>query len=159
MSVPVISEKGQPLFPTSERRARSLLQKGSAKKYWQKGIFCIRLVRTETEKREEYPDVAVASDPGSKREGYTVLTPKSVVLNITTNTPSWVKDHVETRRNLRRNRRQRKAPYRACRENRSTLRNENRVPPSTKARWDCKLRILKLLFRILPITQIGRAHV
>ncbi|CAN5950756.1 unnamed protein product [Sphagnum jensenii] len=89
-----------------------------------------------------------------KREAYTVATNKAVVLNIETNTPDWIKSHVETRRILRRARRGRKTPYRACRENRSSLRNPERIPPSTKARWNCKLRILSLLFRILPITHL-----
>jgi hypothetical protein len=83
-----------------------------------------------------------------------VATKKSVILNITTNTPDWVKDHVETRRNLRRSKRSRKTPYRACRENRSTLR-QDRVPPSTKARWQAKLRIIKFLLKVIPITIIN----
>jgi hypothetical protein len=131
------------------------LERGEAVAYWQKGIFCIKLVRKETEKREEYPQIAVGIDPGSKREGYTAMTPKGVILNITSNTPYWIKDHMETRRASRKNRRFRKTPYRACRTNRNVLRNTNRIPPSTKARWDAKLRILKLLCKILPITDIN----
>jgi hypothetical protein len=152
--VPVIDQNGKALFPCKERRARTLLARGEAVNYWQKGIFCIKLIRKETEKREEYPDIALGIDPGSKREGYTVATPKDVVLNITTNTPDWIESHVETRRNLRRSRRQRKTPYRACRKNRS-CQSKTRIPPSTKARWDAKLRIIKILNRILPVTKIN----
>jgi len=153
--VPVIDQTGKPLFPCKERRARCLMQRKEAVAYWQKGIFCIRLVRKETDKREEYQPIALGIDTGSKREGYTVLTPSATVLNITTNTPDWVKAHVETRRSLRRARRQRKTPYRKCRENRATLRKPNRIPPSTKARWQAKLRIISILQRILPITHIN----
>lgn len=151
--VPVLDQNKQPLMPCSEKRARRLMEKGEAVAYWQIGIFCIRLLK-EPSNRHSQP-VALGIDPGSKREGYTVATEKHVVLNITTNTPNWVKEHVETRRILRRSRRSRKTPYRMCRSNRSTLRSANRVPPSTKARWNAKLRIIKQLQKILRITIIN----
>src|SRR5271166_3229015 len=112
--VPVLDRDKVPLMPCSEKRAARQMDKGEAIPYWQKGIFCIKLLKEPSSRK--YQDVVLGVDPGSKREGYTVATKKSVVLNITTNTPSWVKNHVETRRNLRRTRRQRKTPYRACRE-------------------------------------------
>jgi hypothetical protein len=152
MAVPVLNEEYKALYPTTERRARRLMERGDAKPYWRKGVFCILLLRKESDQREEYKDVVVGIDTGSKREAYTVATEKSVVLNIITNTPDWIKDSVETRRNLRRTRRHRKTPYRKCRSNRS---RKIFLPPSTKARWDCKLRILKLLTTILPITKIN----
>jgi len=128
------------------------MEKGSAISYWQKGIFCVRLTR-EPFNRKTQP-IALGIDPGSKREGYTIATRKAVVLNITTNTTDWVKDHIDTRRQLRRTRRTRKTPYRSCRENRATLRKD-RVPPSTKARWNAKLRMVKFLLKIIPITIIN----
>jgi RRXRR protein len=153
MSVPVISYNNKPLFPCKERRARCLMRDGRASPHYQKGIFCIKLTRKESDQREPYPELALGIDPGSKREGYTVLTKKSVVLNITTDTKNWVKDHVETRRNLRRTRRSRNTPYRKCRSNR--LRNKNHIPPSTKTRWNTKLLFIKFLMSILPISIIN----
>jgi hypothetical protein len=152
MAVPVLNKECKALFPTTERRARRLMERGDAKPYWRKGVFCILLLRKESDQREEYKDVVVGIDTGSKREGYTVAAERFVVLNITTNTPEWVKKNVETRRNLRRLRRNRKTPYRKCRNNRA---KKSFLAPSTKARWDCKLRILKLLTAILPITKIN----
>jgi hypothetical protein len=151
--VPVLDSNKQPLMPCSEKRARKLMEKGEAKAYWQKGIFCIKLIKEPSNRA--YQPVALGIDPGSKREGYTVLTEKNVVLNITTNTPDWVKEKMDTRRNLRRSRRYRKTPYRKCRWNRSSLRNTDRLTPSTKARWGAKLRITKQLLAILPITNIN----
>jgi len=151
--VPVLDNNKMPLMPCSEKRARKLMLNMQAIPYWQSGIFCIKLTKEPSSRK--YQEVVLGIDPGSKREGYTVITTKSVVLNITTNTPDWVKAHVETRRNLRRSRRQRKTPYRACRSNRSTLSKSNRIPSSTKARWDAKLRIIKQLQNILPITIIN----
>jgi hypothetical protein len=147
--VPVLDKDKKPLMPCSEKRARLLMSRGQAVAYWQKGIFCIKLSKQPSGKNCQ--PIALGIDTGSKREGYTVATEKSVVLNITTNTPNWVKAHVETRRNLRKSRRQRKTPYRACRSNRSTL-SVKRMPPSTRARWDAKLRMIKFLLSIIPIT-------
>lgn len=151
--VPVLDNNKQPLMPCSEKRARKLMEKGEATAYYQIGIFCIRLLKEPSNRRSQ--PVALGIDPGSKREGYTVATEKHVVLNITTNTPHWVKEHMETRRQLRRARRSRKTPYRKMRANRSVLRSANRIPPSTKARWNAKLRILKQLLKILPITTVN----
>ena len=148
--VPVLDKNNVALMPCSEKRARRLMEKKQAKPYWQKGVFCIKLLKEPSDRK--YQNVALGIDPGSKREGYTVATEKSVVLNITTNTPDWIKSHVETRRNLRRARRQRKTPYRKCRSNRS---RKAFLPPSTKARWDCKLRMIQHLTSILPITKIN----
>ena len=149
--IPVLDNNRKPLMPCSEKRAKKLMNKKEAKPFWQKGIFCIMLLREPSERN--YQDVALGIDPGSKREGYTVATANNVVLNITTNTPNWVSSHVETRKNLRRARRQRKTPYRKCRNNRKVP--DNRLPPSTRARWSAKLRIINLLRRILPITEIN----
>jgi hypothetical protein len=152
--VPVISVDGKPLFPCTERRASFLMDRKKAKSYYQKEIFCIRLLRKETPKRAEYPQISVGIDPGSKMEAYTVATAKSVVLNITTDTKDWVKANVETRRNLRRNRRAHKTPYRKMRANRAYC-TANRIPPSTKTRWLTKLNMLKFLSSIIPITIVN----
>ena len=144
--VPVLDQERKPLMPCSEKRARLLMDRKQAKPFWYKGLFCIILIKEPSDRK--YQEVALGIDPGSKREGYTVATNKSVVLNITSNTPYWVKDHVETRRNLRRIRRYRKTPYRKRRNNRSFSRKINRIPPSTKARWQAKIRIVNSLIKI-----------
>lgn len=149
--VPVINKDGTPLMPCQERRARIRMEKGEAVPFWQKGIFCIKL--TKQVDNPKFQDVVLGIDPGSKREGYTVATKNGVVINITTNTPDWVKKKIETRRALRRARRQRKCPYRITRANRSiTL---GKVSPSTLARWNAKLRIISILVKILPISIIN----
>lgn len=75
-------------------------------------------------------------------------------MNIQTTTPTWVSKKVEERRNLRQARRYRNKPYRANRSNRATLAKAGRVPPSTKARWQWKLRILNWLAKMYPITVV-----
>lgn len=149
--VPVIDRNNNPLMPCTEKRARQRMERGQAKPFWNKGIFCIKLFKVVN--NPQFQDVILGIDPGSKREGYTVATNKAVVVNITSNTPYWIKDNVETRRTLRRSRRYRKTPYRKCRSNRSALKQE-RLPPSTKARWNAKIRVIKFLKKILPINKI-----
>ena len=127
------------------------MDKGQAKPYWQKGIFCIMLLKEPSARN--YQPIALGVDPGSKREGYTVATEKSVVINITTDTKDWVKKHVETRRNLRRARRQRNTPYRKCRLNRRI--NQNSIPPSIKTKWETRLQMIKYLISIIPITIVN----
>lgn len=83
-------------------------------------------------------------------EGFTVASAKHLFLNIQAHAVDWVSQHIETRRNMRRSRRYRKTP---CRQNRSNrLANKIKLAPSTKARWQWKLRISTWLSKIYPIT-------
>ena len=52
---------------------------------------------------------------------------------------------------MRRARRARNTPYRKCKSNRVI----GGIPPSTKARWDAHLRIMKQLLKILPISIVS----
>jgi hypothetical protein len=96
----------------------------------------------------EKQDVVVGVDPGSKREAFTVKSESHTYLNVLADAVTWVKDVVEERRNARRSRRQRKTPCRRRRENRA----RGGIPPSTKARWQLKLRIINRLRRVFPVT-------
>lgn len=152
MLVPVLNINKEPLMPCSPKRARQMMEKGQAKSYWQKGIFSILLLKKSSDNKKQ--KIVLGLDTGSKREGYTIATEKAVIFNITTNTPNWIQDHIENRRNLRRTRRRRKTPYRKMRLNRAPSKRKNRLPPSTKARWDAKLRVIKILLKIIPISHI-----
>lgn len=147
MFVPVLDKNNQPLMPCHPARARELLKKGRAIKRWIKGIFAIKLL--DREGGETQP-IVCGIDPGSKREGFTVKSESHTYLNIQSNTVDWVSKGLETRRVMRRNKRSRKTPYRKCRWNRA--RQKDWMPPSTKARWDLKLRIVNWLRKLYPIT-------
>ncbi len=147
-TVAVLDSSQIPLMPTTASRAAKWIKSGKATPFWKKGIFCVRL-NIEPRARN-YQPVACGIDPGSKREGYTVASAKYQFLNIHAIAVDWVKSHIETRRNMRRSRRFRKTP---CRQNRSNrLANKTRLAPSTKARWQWKLRIATWLSKIYPIT-------
>lgn len=146
MFVPVISKEGSPLMPTRIGRAKrwNLSKKGTF--FWNKGILCIRLNDDPSDRK--FQQVVVGIDPGSKREGYTVKSKAHTYLNILSETPCWIKDAIEARRNMRRARRFRNTRRRECRfDNRHKL----RLQPSTKARWQLKLNICKKLLKVFPI--------
>jgi hypothetical protein len=145
--VPVIDSNQKPLMPCSEKRARKMVESRKATPFWKRGVFCIRL-NVEPLSRTLQP-IAVGIDPGSKREGFTVKSEAHTYLNIQATAVTWVKDAVEVRRGMRRSRRLRKTPYRACRANRGV---GFRLPPSTRARWGWKVRIATWLSKMFPIT-------
>ncbi|BAY42711.1 hypothetical protein SAMD00079811_02890 [Scytonema sp. HK-05] len=148
MFVPVVDSNNRPLMPTIPSRARRWIKSGKATPLFKKGVFCVRL-NVEPYSRNNQP-VAVGIDPGSKREGFTVKSKAHTYLNIQTHSVDWVKDHVEVRRNMRRARRFRNTP---CRQNRTgRLVNKEKLPPSTKARWQWKLRICKWLTLLFPVS-------
>ena len=124
------------------------MERGEAKPYWKQGIFCIILQKEPSARNTQ--DVGIGIDPGSKRTGVTVATQKKVVLNLLLNTPHWVKDKVENRRALRQGRRYRNTPYRKCRYNRKI----GGIPPSTKARWQAHLRVINIIRKIVPLTDV-----
>jgi hypothetical protein len=136
------------LQPCNRKRANALIKKGKATPFYKKGIFCIRINKEIS--NINFVPIIMGIDPGSKRTGITVLKEKGVILNILVDTPSWVKDKVEAKRNHRRSRRYRNTPYRKCRNNRSI----GNLPPSTKARWGIHLRFFKLLSSVIPISEV-----
>jgi hypothetical protein len=147
MFIPVVNLDNKPLMPTIPSRAKRMILSKIATPFWKKGVFCIRLNK-KTEENKQI--IAAAIDPGSKKEGFTVKSKAHTYLNIQTDAVTWVKDAIKTRRNARRNRRYRKTPYRKQRLNRK----KGGISPSTKARWQWKLRMLNWLKKIYPITHI-----
>jgi RRXRR protein len=144
--VPVVSSTGKPLMPTSNWRANELITAGKALRRFSKGVFYIKLVHRAN---GDTQPVAVGIDPGSKKEGFTVKSPTATYLNVQTDAVTWVKDAVETRRNLRHSRRNRNTP---CRQNRSN-RAIGGISPSTKARFGWKVRIASWLSKLYPVSR------
>lgn len=150
--VPVVSSTGKPLMPCSPKRARILMKKGKAIPRHLKGLFYIKL--TDRSDGDTQP-VAVGIDPGSRYEGYTVKSATRTFLNVNSLAIDGkrIKKIMEARSNSRRARRYRKNPYRANKMNRS--RSKGWVPPSTKARWQLKLNVLKWFARLYPVTDVA----
>jgi hypothetical protein len=150
--VPVVSANGTPLMPCKPAKARKLLESGKAVKKWNKlGIFYVQL--TFNPSKPVHQPLAIGVDPGSKFEGFSVVGTEDTVLNIMSEAVDWVQKTLEQRRQMRRARRYRKTRRRECRGD-NRLRNRDFLPPSTKARWDAKLRILSQLKKILPVSHV-----
>ena len=79
-----------------------------------------------------------------------VKSKKYTFLNVQADAVTWVKDRIKTRREMRRARRTRNCPYRKPRFNKS----KGGLAPSTKARWQWKLRVISWLRKMFPITDI-----
>ncbi len=146
--VPVVNLKNEPLMPTTILRARRWIATRKGTGFWKKGVFCVRLNVTPSDDKRQ--PIAVGVDPGSKKEGFTVKSESHTFLNVQADAVTWVKDAVETRSNMRRARRFRNTPCRANRMNRA----RGVIPPSTKARWQWKLRVLNWLGKMFPVQAV-----
>ena len=145
--IPVISKTGKPLMPCHPARARELLKNKKAILKWKVGIFCIQLTARSD---GDIQTVAVGIDPGSMREAFTIKSKEHTYLNILSDAVTYVKETIEARKNSRNFRRQRKTPYRKRRYNKLKA----CLLPSTKARWNAKLRIVNILIKIYPVSNI-----
>ncbi len=148
MFVPVVDRDQNPLMPTTPSRARRWIKSGKATAFFKQGVFCVRLNVEPSDRVLQ--DIAIGVDPGSKKEGFTVKSAAHTYLNIQADAVTWVKKAIETRRNARRVRRYRTTP---CRQNRKN-RARGGISPSVFARWNWKLRILRWLTGIFPVSCI-----
>jgi hypothetical protein len=138
------------LMPCTPAKARHLLKCGCARPKRNKlGLFCVQL--TYEQDPDNQPLVA-GIDPGSSFEGYSVVGTKETVLNLMAEAPVHVKEAVEVRRAMRRARRHRK--WRRPKRSDNRLSRKNRIPPSTRSRWEAKARVMAHLLHILPITEV-----
>ena len=148
--VPVKSKDGERLMPTTPTRAGMMIKCGDATPYWDNGIFCIRLNREPSRRYKQ--EIAVGVDPGSKKEGFSIKSDAHTYLNVQADAHRHTAKKLENRSQLRRGRRSRKCPNRQNRTNR--LANRVRIPAGTRARWDWKLRILRWLSKLYPVTHV-----
>jgi hypothetical protein len=104
------------------------------------------------EQEPENQSLVVGIDPGSKFEGFSVVGVKDTVTNLMVEAPAHVKDAVETRRTMRRARRFRL--WRRPKRCNNRLKRKDRLPPSTRSRWEAKARVAAHLKSVLPLTDV-----
>ncbi|MEP7288251.1 MAG: RRXRR domain-containing protein [Chloroflexota bacterium] len=144
--VPVVGSTGKPLMPTTNQKADKLIERGRAIRRFDRGLFYIQLVDREDGYTQP---IVIGIDPGSKKEAFTVKSEAHTLLNLQADAVKWVSEAEETSTTMRRSRRGRKTPYRECRPTRQA--GKISLPPSTKARWQWKLRLCRWLARYYPI--------
>ena len=151
--VPVISKSNKPLMPCKPAKARKLQRDGRAVGKWSKlGIFYIQLTFDPQSELNKNQKVIVGIDPGSKFDGYSVT---SKIINITgmSELPIGIVKKLEQRRTMRRARR-----FRNCRRRKCRFDNRNKdgfIAPSQKAKVDFRLKIVKELLKLYPITDFA----
>ena len=150
MRIPVVDTRGIPLMPCTPAKARHLFKSGKARPKRNKlGVFYVQLCY------EQEPDnqpLVAGIDPGSRFEGYSVVGSHETVLNLMGEAPDHVKAAVETRRTMRRARRFRK--WRRPKRFHNRLNRRQRIPPSTRSRWEAKARVIVQVNKILPVTDV-----
>lgn len=138
-------------MPTTPVKCRKLLKGGVAQKRWSKeGVFYIQML---VPTGEETQDMALAIDPGSKYDGYTVAGITEVALQGMSVLPRIVHRRMETRRVIRHNRRRRKCRRREVRvSNRKG--KDGWITPSQLVKVQLRNRLMERLCRLFPITDI-----
>src|SRR5215469_12663219 len=139
MFVPVVDKDQRLLMPTTPARARRWIRSGKATAFWKGGLFCVRL-NAEPSARVVQP-VACGIDPGSQREGYSVLSAAHTYLNIQAQARDGVKDAEKDSPSMLRARRGQKTPCRKPWQNRKQ--SKKKLPHSPRARGHRKLRLAR----------------
>src|SRR5260221_8350611 len=127
--VPMVDTEDSALMPTTPCGARKWVKSGKATRFWKGGFFCVRL-NVEPSARI-VQRVAVGIDPGSKREGYSVMSAAHTYTTIQAEARVGVKEAERRNTRMRRTRRPRKTPCRKPRQNRRQ--SKKQLPPSTGA--------------------------
>ncbi len=155
----VLDKHKKPLMPCSEKRARQLMERKRAVIHRMEP-FTIRL-KDRTAQESKLQPLRLKLDPGSKTTGMAVMedngSGRVIFLGEIKHKPG-IKQSLESRRSLRRSRRNRKTRYRKPRfENRR--RAQGWLPPSLEARVNQTMNATAKLQRLLPITAMSTEHV
>jgi len=142
----VLNMRGQPLMPTTARRARLLLKEGKATV---KGR-CPFTIQLKYATGENTQPIKLGVDIGFKNIGFSAKTDKLEVISGTLTLRQDVSKKIDEKRMYRRNRRGRLG-YRPPRFNNRT-RPEGWLAPSILHRFDSHIRLVHKLETLLPIT-------
>ncbi len=157
----VLDKRKKPLMPCSEKRARLLLERGRAVVH-KMNPFTIRL-KDRVVKESQLQPLRLKIDPGSKETGIAVINEAEsdfgkVIYLGEIHHKKGIKSKLDSRRTLRRNRRNRKTRYRKARFlNRK--RYKDWLPPSLEAKVNQTLKAVSKLQKLLPIITISTEHV
>jgi len=148
LRVPVLNMRGEPLMPTTPRKARILLKQGKARVV-SRTPFVIQLLYPTGENKQ---DITLGIDAGYSTIGYSAVTAKRELIAGELELRDDIKRLLEKRREYRRARRSRKWYRKPRFDNRK--RKEGWLPPSLEHKLESHIRLIEHLKRILPITRV-----
>jgi 5-methylcytosine-specific restriction endonuclease McrA len=156
-SVFVLNSTKEPLTPCHPAKARKLLREGKAA-IFRRYPFTILLKAKLDVKDSEIQPLRLKLDPGSKTTGIAIVndhTGKVLFAAEIKHRGQRVKDSLESRRAIRRSRRNRKTRYRKSRFDNRT-RRAGWLPPSLQSRVANIMTWVERLGRYCPITAISQ---
>lgn len=156
MRVFVLDKNLKPLDPCHPARARELLQKGRAKVY-RRYPFAI-VLQDRCVKESITHSHRIKIDPGSKVTGFAVVqegTGRVTNAFLISHRGQQIKDSLESRRALRRGRRNRKTRYRKPRFLNRT-RKSGWLPPSLESRIDNIETWVRRIRKLCPVVAISQ---
>jgi len=144
----VLNKRGQPLMPTTPRKARILLKTGKA--IVTKRIpFTIKLLYSGGETKQ---NINLGIDSGYQNIGFSVITEKKELVSGTVLLDNKMSSRISDKAMYRLLKR-RKLWYRKPRFN-NRFKPDGWLPPSIERRYQAHSNLIKLLQSILPITKI-----
>lgn len=148
----VIDQNKQPLNPIPPARARELLTKQKAAVY---RVYPFSVILKHAIDNPNPKPLTIKLDPGSRFTGIAILDQDKVIWAAELEHRGWqIKNSLESRRSLRRSRRNRKTRYRQPRFN-NRKRKEGWLAPSLMHRVLTIETWVKRLCRYTPIAQIA----
>lgn len=145
----VVGVDGKPLTPTTNAKARKLLEGKQAKPVWNNfGRFGIQML---VETRKEHPETKLGYDLGTKFEGHAVVCGKENNLSVMWKLPDKKK---VVRKLIERSQLRRARRFRNCRRRPARFDNRSKdgfIAPSQLVIVQSRLKALKELFRCYPI--------
>lgn len=148
LRVYVLNMRGEPLMPTTPRKARILLRDGKAK-VARRTPFTIQLTIATGENKHP---ITLGVDAGSKTIGLSASTEEEELLSAEVQIRNNIVDLLSTRRQNRRTRRSR-LRYRPARFN-NRKKGKDWLAPSILNKINAHLVAVERVHRILPITSI-----
>jgi len=151
----VLDTTKQPLDPVHPGRARLLLKEGQAAVYRR---FPFTLILKRALESPTLHPLRLKIDPGSQTTGLAILNDSSgevVWAAQLTHRGQQIKQSMDRRRAVRRNRRQRKTRYRQARSN-NRSRRTGTLPPSLASRISNVLTWVHRLRRLCPVAAISQ---
>ena len=149
MFVYVLNKHDKPLMPCKPRKARILLKQKKAKVIKQTP-FTIKLLYGSSGYKQ---DITLGVDAGSKNIGLSATTDSYELFKATVELRGDISSLMESRRNQRRSRRNRKTRYRPARFNNRG--KKGKLAPSIQHKLDSHITIINEIYSILPITRLN----